>query len=212
MYKIIVLLISLTFINYSFASVKVIALFQGKAYLSVEGEKKIVADGEQFKGYTLIQATGRWAKIKNNSNGDVSQITVGSSIKSNYKKPINKTLKIYPDSIGMYQVTGAINKSPISFLVDTGATFVAMSEKHAKSLGLKYKTKGKRSISQTASGRVNTWVITLDSVEVGGIKVSYVPAAVIQGDHPYQVLLGMSYLKHINVQQDGTVMLLKNKY
>jgi len=112
----------------------------------------------------------------------------------------------------MYQVNGHINNTPIAFLIDTGATYVAMSERHAKKIGLKYKQKGKRGSAQTASGIVTTWELTLDSVDVGGIKVSYVPAAVISGDHPYQVLLGMSYLKNLKVEHSGTVMLLQKKY
>ena len=67
-------------------------------------------------------------------------------------------------------------------------------------------------MAQTASGVVATWELTLDSVEVGGLKVNYVPAAVISGDHPYQVLLGMSYLKNLKVEHNGTTMLLQKKY
>jgi len=112
----------------------------------------------------------------------------------------------------MYQVSGHINNTPIQFLIDTGATYVAMSERHAKKIGLNYKQKGIKSSAQTASGIVSTWEIKLDSVDIAGMKVNYVPAAVISGDHPYQVLLGMSYLKNLKVEHSGTAMVLQKKY
>jgi len=204
------LLLLLSFSAYA-EQTKVLGLFHGKAYLSIEGNNKILADGESFKGVTLIQATGRWAKIKDR-DGKISKISAGSSITSRYKKHQKKILKVYPNSNGMYEVSGHINNTPISFLIDTGATFVAMSERHAKKIGLKYKQTGIKSSAATASGIVSTWNIKLDSVDVGGIKVNFVPASVISGDHPYQVLLGMSYLKNIKVKHDGNVMLLLNKY
>lgn len=209
LFALLLLLVSMT--SFAAQNVKVLGLFNGKAYLSIAGTNKLMKNGETFEGITLLQATSRWAKIKN-STGLIQKITTGGSISGSYKVPLKQALKIYPNSNGMYQVNGHINNTPIAFLVDTGATYVAMSEKHAKKLGLKYKQKGKISSAQTASGIVTTWELTLDSVEVGGIKVSYVPAAVISGDHPYQVLLGMSYLKNLKVEHSGSVMLLQKKY
>ena len=207
----IILLLLLSFSGLASQDVTVLGLFNGKAYLSISGSKKLMKNGESFKGVTLIQATSRWAKIKNDA-GVISKITTGGTISGSYKAPVKQALKIYPNSNGMYQVNGHINNTPIAFLIDTGATYVAMSEIHAKKMGLKYKQKGKRSSAQTASGIVTTWELKLDSVEVGGIRVNYVPAAVISGDHPYQVLLGMSYLKNLKVEHSGTVMLLQKKY
>lgn len=192
-------------------SIAVLGLFSGKAYLSIEGDNKMLSVGESYKGVTLLEATGRFAKIET-SQGVVKKITTGTQITKGYKKAKAKEVKIYPDRIGMYQVNGLINNRSISFLVDTGATNVAMSERHAEKLGLKYKNKNNRSSAQTASGVVSTWEITLDSVDIGGLKVNYVPASVISGNHPYQVLLGMSYLKHLKVQHSGGAMLLQKKY
>ncbi len=209
--KLFICLMLLTSISYGSESIKVLALFNGKAYLNISGENKLLSDGQSYKGITLIQATSRWAKIKN-ADGVVSQLGTQSTISNQYKKAEKKSLKIYPNKSGMYQVNGFINNSATSFLVDTGATYVAMSERHAKKLGINYKKKGKKSYASTASGVVATWELLLDSVEIGGMKESYVPAAVIFGDHPYQVLLGMSYLKNLNIQHSGGVMLLQKKY
>ncbi len=209
--KIALILLMLSFNIDASQSIKVLGLFNGKAYLSIDGENKLLADGQNFKGITLIKATGRWAKIKD-SQGDVRQVSTGGTITSSYKKPQRSSVKIHPNAKGMYEVNGHINNSPIAFLIDTGATYVAMSELHAKKIGLNYKQKGIRSFASTASGTVATWEVKLDSVDVGGMKVNFVPAAVISGDHPYQVLLGMSYLKNIKVEHNGNAMVLQKKY
>ncbi len=209
--KIFICLLCLSFNAVAAESIKVLGLFNGKAYLSISGNNKLLSDGESYKGITLIQATGRWAKVKS-SDGSIFKVSIGGTIGSSYKKPERKKLKIYPNKNGMYHVNGHINNTPISFLIDTGATYVAMSERHAKKLGLNYKQKGVKSSAQTAGGIVTTWEIKLDSVDVGGMKVSFVPAAVISGDHPYQVLLGMSYLKNLKVEHSGTAMTLQKKH
>lgn len=209
--KLLVVLYFLSFNSIAAENVKILGLFNGKAYLNVAGSNKLLSDGDSFKGVTLIQATGRWAKIKN-SDGLIQKLSIGGTISGSYKKPEKKVLKIMPNRHGMYHVNGHINDTPIAFLIDTGATYVAMSERHAKKLGLNYKQKGVKSSAQTASGIVSTWELKLDSVDIAGIKVNYVPAAVIEGDHPYQVLLGMSYLKNLKVEHSGTAMLLQRKY
>lgn len=209
--KIVLIVLCLSFSTHAAQSIKVLGLFNGKAYLNIDGNNKLLADGESFNGITLIQATARWAKIKD-SNGLIRQVSTGGAVTNSYKKPQRTSLKIYPNSKGMYEVNGHINNSPISFLIDTGATYVAMSERHAKKIGIDYKRKGIKSLATTASGTVATWEVTLDAVDIGGIKVNFVPAAVISGDHPYQVLLGMSYLKNIKVEQDGNTMVLQKKY
>ncbi len=203
----------LVFGTQSFASdaIKVLGLFSGKAYLTIAGTNKLLLEGESYQGITLIQATGRWAKIKD-KDGTIYKISPNASISGSYKAPNLQSVKIYPNKKGMYQVNGHINNTPVAFLVDTGASYVAMSERHAQKIGLPYKQKGRRSSAQTANGIALTWELTLDSVNVGGLKVNYVPAAVISGDHPYQVLLGMSYLKNLKVEHSGNAMVLQKKY
>ncbi|MBL7003267.1 MAG: retroviral-like aspartic protease family protein [Gammaproteobacteria bacterium] len=210
--KLFIVLLLFSSLSYASDKIKVMGLFNGKAYLNIAGQNKLLTVGDTYKGVTLLQATGKYAKIKNKHGQEVKLTTSGSVSSGGYKKQTKTSLKIYPDSNGMYQVKGLINGNPINFLIDTGATYVAMSERHAKKIGLNYKDKGVISSAQTASGIVTTWEVTLDSVEVGGIKINYVSAAVISGNHPYEVLLGMSYLKNIKVQHSGGAMLLQKKY
>ena len=189
--------------------VKVIALFAGKALLQVGEQRKIVADGETFAGVTLKSATGRGAVVV--IDGEEMEVGLNRSIGGPYKKRDNASLKIYPDSIGMYYADGKINGRTTRFLVDTGATYVTMSGRYARSLDIDY-TRGRQSAAQTASAIVPVWQIQLDSVSVGGITVRNVTATVIVGDKPYDVLLGNSFLEHTHMQKAGSVLELKKRF
>jgi aspartyl protease family protein len=189
--------------------VKVVALFSGKALLQVGDKQKIVADGETFEGVYLKSASGRGAVVV--IDGEEVELGLNRTIAGNFKKPDRSSLRIYPDSLGMYYIDGEINGEKTRFLVDTGATFVTLSGRKARSLGIDYR-RGIPSTAQTASAVVSVWQVRLDSISVGGIEVLNVDATVISGDRPLEVLLGNSFLKHTRMQNAGSVLELKKRY
>jgi aspartyl protease family protein len=104
---------------------------------------------------------------------------------------------------GHYVATGGINGEPVVFLVDTGATDVALPLSLARRLDL---TLGPAGISRTANGDVRTWRTLLDRVELGGLAARRVRASVLPNMAGDQVLLGMSFLKRYElIQRDGTL-------
>jgi len=108
------------------------------------------------------------------------------------------------DRNGHYQAQGQINGQPVIFLVDTGATDVALPESTARALGLEF---GPRVRVMTAAGPASAWVTRLDEVTVGGIRRQNVRATITDGEFN-GVLLGMSFLKHYSLQQqDGTLVI-----
>ena len=111
----------------------------------------------------------------------------------------------------MYITQGSINNFSVQFLVDTGATWVAMSEVVAKRLGINY-YRGRKGYAGTASGTAEIYKVTLDKVKVGDIELRNVPAAVISGYGSHQVLLGNSFLKRCEMTRTKSVMILKKKY
>jgi len=191
------------------ARVKVIALFTNKALLQVGDQQKVVSAGETFEGVLLQSATGRGAVVV--INGETMNIDLNQSIAGNFKKPERSNLRIFPDARGMYFVKGTINNSSTDFLVDTGATNVTMSGSKARALGIEYK-KGKRGVAQTAAAVVPVWQVTLNSVGIGGIKLNNVSATVIEGDKPTNVLLGNSFLRHTDIQQTSSVLIIRERY
>jgi aspartyl protease family protein len=106
---------------------------------------------------------------------------------------------------GHYVAVGEINGQPITFLVDTGATDVAISEKSARALGLEF---GPRIRVMTAAGPVGAWVTRLDSVRLGSLQRLNVRATITPGLGD-SALLGMSFLKHYSLQQEGDRLLIR---
>ncbi|MEJ1354504.1 MAG: TIGR02281 family clan AA aspartic protease [Candidatus Sedimenticola sp. (ex Thyasira tokunagai)] len=106
---------------------------------------------------------------------------------------------------GHYVATGLINDQPVTFLIDTGATDVALSSTLADKLKL---IRGARYSSRTANGSVTAWQTSLARVALGGIEVRNVKASILPSLPEGEVLLGMSFLKHLElVQRDGELQL-----
>ena len=190
-------------------AVKVIALFADKALLQVGDEQKIVRKGETFAGVLLKSSSGRGAIVI--VDGKEMKLGLNQSIAGNFKKPDRSNLKVYADSSGMYFVNGRINGQSTRFLVDTGATFVTMSGNKASSLNIDYRS-GAPGTAQTAASIVQVWQIRLDSVSIGGIKLSNIDATVIAGSQPPEVLLGNSFLQHTQLQQAGSVLEIRQRF
>lgn len=190
-------------------TVRVIALFTNKALLEVDGQQKVVSKGETFSGVFLQSASGRGAVVV--IEGKTMDLELNKTIAGNFKKRKKISLRIAPNTHGMYFTRGTINGKSTNFLVDTGATHVTMSGREAKSLNIDFK-KGVRSHAQTAAAVVPVWQVKLDTVEVGGIKLNNISATVIDGDHPSEVLLGNSFLRHTRIEQAGSVLEISKRY
>ena len=114
------------------------------------------------------------------------------------------------DTHGHFVSDGAINGNPIRFLVDTGATSVALPASDADRLGIDYR-KGRRGISNTAGGPVTVYRVSLDSVRLGGIELRTVDAVVIEQGLDI-ALLGMSFLNRVEMMRDGATMTLIRRF
>lgn len=106
---------------------------------------------------------------------------------------------------GHYVAPGRINGEPVTFLLDTGATQVSVPEALADRIGPE---RGRRQQTMTANGVISVHTTRLDSVQLGGIELKDVTASI----NPYMpgdtVLLGMSFMQHLDmVQRDGTLSL-----
>lgn len=176
----------------------------------INGERKIMSKGERVQGVTLVSSSGRGAIVKL-ADGTRKELSLNQSISSAFKKTDRNKHTIYADRAGMFRLNGEINGKNTRFLLDTGATYIALSEVEADRMGLIYEN-GRKSLIQTASTVVPVWNILLDSVTVGDISVSQVEAVVLQGNQPQPALLGMSFLQHVKLERDGVSMVLRQKY
>ena len=89
---------------------------------------------------------------------------------------------------------------------------MAMNEGEAKRLRLDYRVEGQPMVVNTASGTAKAWRIKLDSIKIGGIEVLGVEAAVVEGEAPTEVLLGMSFLSRVRWREEQGMLLLESKH
>jgi len=107
---------------------------------------------------------------------------------------------------GHYVTSGTINGEAVVFMLDTGATGIAVPQKMAHELGLE---RGRRLTTRTANGTATAWATRLERVAVGDIALNDVPASITPGLGGEQVLLGMSFLRHIEFTQRGDSLTLR---
>ena len=107
---------------------------------------------------------------------------------------------------GHYNVSGRINDQPVEFMLDTGATLVAIPAKLADRLGL---VRGAPTQVKTANGTAIAYATRLASVRLGDIELRDVRAHISPGMDGDEVLLGMSVLKKLEFSQRGTSLTLR---
>jgi len=108
---------------------------------------------------------------------------------------------------GHYLAEGKINGLPLVFLIDTGSTDVAIAERKARAMGLEF---GPRIQVMTAAGPAKAWLTRLDRVSLGSLELNNVRATITPGLGD-EALLGMSFLKHFSLRQEGEKLIIESR-
>lgn len=193
------------------APFEVVGLFKDQAVVRMPGgtEQVLKAGTPSPEGVLLISANPHEAIFE--YAGERYTLGLSNRVTSGFAKTEPATLIIPADQMGQYRVRGAINDHYVSFLVDTGASVVAISASQAASIGLDY-SNGQRGQVQTAQGTATSWFLSLDEVKVAGLSARNVQAAVIEGSYPAEILLGMSFLRQMSLHEKDGAMVLTQKY
>lgn len=193
--------------------VNVVGLFSGKALLVINGgtPKTLVAGQTSREGVKLISADSTQAVLEIEGKRRQLGMGQGGSVGGGAAPSNDSGMTLYANSSGHFLGDGQINGKPVHFLVDTGATLVSMSSVQARQLGIDY-IAGKEGLTSTAGGLVKTWLVTLNSVKLGGMTLNQVDCAVLDGDSPPVVLMGMSVLNRLDMKREGIAMTLTKKY
>ena len=192
------------------ADVGLAGLFPGKALLTINGgAPRIVALGATTEeGVKVVAIQGENATLEVDGKKRVLRVGQNVASQSSGNGPAAATLTA--DSAGHFVTTGNVNGTTIRFLVDTGASMIALGASDARRIGLD-PNKGEVGFSQTANGVTQVTRVKLNSVRVGDIVLNNVDATVHQQDLPY-ALLGMSFLNRMEMQRNGETMTLKQRY
>ena len=191
--------------------VEVMALFKNKAMVNINNEQHLLKVGEPtISGVILVEASSKYAILE--IKGKRSKYNLGNRVSASYVQTDKKKVQIYRDGNNMFKTVGSINGYPVDFLVDTGASVVAINSILAKRLGLQYKLNGKQTVVATASGKELAYSISLDKVKIGEIMLRNIDAVVIEGNDPSTPLLGMSYLGRLTLDNKDQYLELQERY
>lgn len=192
--------------------VRVVGLFPNAAVVNVDGQRTLLKVGQEGPmGLQLISADSRSAVLSINGRQQRMELSRDYN-QGGYSMPEKQRLIIARGRGGHYWVNGSVNGSSMPFLLDTGASAVALNAVQARRLGIDFMASGKPMQVTTASGVERGWQVTLRSVKVGAIEVLGVEAIVLEGNFPADALLGMSFLNRIGWRQEQDALVLEAKY
>lgn len=121
--------------------------------------------------------------------------------------PTRIEVPLAPD--GHFHLTAELNGVPVRFIVDTGASALALSPRDARRAGIALDRLVYAGQARTANGIVPTATVRLDRVAIGDIVDENVPAMVIQADID-RSLMGMDYLRRFaRISFEGDTMILE---
>jgi aspartyl protease family protein len=193
-------------------SVMLTGTIGSRAILIVDGSApKTVAVGETFQGVKLLSLAAEQATVEAGGKRVALRMDQPVSIGGNGGGGGGGTRIVLPVSSGGHFMTqGAINGRSVNFMLDTGATTVALSAADAQRIGLDF-SKGQPVRVNTANGVAQGWRVRLNSVRVGDVEVYDVEAIVSQQPMPY-VLLGNSFISRFSMRRDTDQMVLEKRF
>ncbi len=190
--------------------VQLVGMFGAQAaVLSIDGgEPKTVRVGQKFGAVTLLSVERDRATIE--IEGKRRVLRQGQHYRSTSAADDRQSVVLAADPRGHFLTEGSVNGGTMRFILDTGATSIALPAADAARIGLDYR-KGRRSLIDTANGPAPAWLIRLDSVRVGGIELHGIDAYVLEQGLDI-ALLGMTFLNRVEMHRDGDRMTLKRRF
>ncbi len=190
------------------AAIEAVGLFKDRAMLKYEGKVFLLRVGETAEnGAHLVAANAKYALV--HLDNREYRLTLSTGMRGGFQPVEKASISILPDDYDQFRVRGSINSRSVNFLIDTGASIVAMSEIDASAMGVEYLSSPEQGVVLTASGEAKSYFVDLDELEVGGIRVQNVKAAVIVGSYPAEVLLGMSFLSKVTIRNENGVLTIE---
>ncbi|WP_047553332.1 retropepsin-like aspartic protease family protein [Methylotenera sp. G11] len=191
--------------------VNIVGLFSNMAVVMVNGGKpKTLSAGQSIDGVKLLAADSQSATLliegKTKRLGMGQALSMGDSSASG-----SPSVTLYADAQGHFLSECKINGAPLRFLLDTGATTVALNSGDAKFAKIDYK-RGEPVQVSTANGVVTAYRVTISNLQIGGITLNQVQGSVLEGGSPSVVLLGMSALNRLDMKRQDIMMTLTKKY
>jgi aspartyl protease family protein len=183
-----------------------------KALLTVDsGSPRFLSPGQSHAGVKLLEVKGQSATVE--IDGSRQSLRVGEAPVSlggsGAPRAGGERIVLTADGQGHFMPQGQINGRSVQFMVDTGATMVAIGEPEALRINIPYKN-GRRVMMSTANGTTTGYEVKLHSLRLGDM-VSYNVTAVITPQAMPFVLLGNSYLTRYQMTRTNDQMTLEKR-
>jgi aspartyl protease family protein len=181
-----------------------------KALLVIDGTPRTVAAGSAFQGVRVISVNANEAVVE--LGGKRVPLMLGGApvnLGGGVSAGTGTQIVLTAGPGGHFITGGTINGKTVQFVVDTGATTVAMSQADADRIGLKYKD-GARGLANTANGQVPVYRAMLDVVRIGDVQVYNVEAMVVPAPM-HNILLGNSFLTRFQMKRENDRMTLDRR-
>jgi aspartyl protease family protein len=172
------------------------------------GNPKTVKVGQTWNGITVLSVEKDRATVE--FEGHARVLLHGQHYRSAAPSSDRAQVTLAAGPGGHFIGEGAVNGNPIRFLVDTGASMIALPASEANRLGIDYR-KGRRGLSNTANGTVPVYAVSLDTVRLGDIELQRVDAVVFEQGLD-TALLGMSFLNRVEMRREGSTMTLTRRF
>jgi aspartyl protease family protein len=180
-----------------------------QALLVIDGQPLAVAVGATAKGVRLLSLSPTQAEVE--IGGVRRTLTLGAvQVRMSGPGAGEREIVLTAGPGGHFLATGAINGRAANFMVDTGATAVAISQSEADRMGIDYRNSTRRGMAETANGRVPAFGVTLNSVRVGDVEVANVEAVVLPAAMPH-ILLGNSFLMRFQMKRENDILRLEKR-
>jgi aspartyl protease family protein len=180
-----------------------------RALLVMGGQTMTLGVGASSNGVKLVRWVGDEAEVE--VGGRRSLLRVGGSpVQVGGAAPLGggaREIVMTAGPGGHFITSGAINGRPVRFMVDTGATRIAMGLDEAQRLGLDL-TNAEQGMVGTANGNVRAQSVVLSRVRVGEVELTNISAVIVAQPMPY-ILLGNNFLSRFQMQRDNDVMRLQ---
>jgi aspartyl protease family protein len=189
--------------------VRVVGLFGSKALVSIDGRPpSTLRIGQRTAdGVRLLSVDGEAAVLE--IDGQRRTLRMGQPYVSKSSGNVS-TVKLSADANGHYMANGTVNGAAVRFLVDTGATMIALPASVARQAGIRY-SNAPRGTVQTAGGPTNAFRVKLDTVSIGDVTLNNIDAVVLERGLTVP-LLGMTFLSRMDIRHDAGLMVLKKRY
>lgn len=185
------------------------ALLPGRAVVMIDGQRHTLQVGQRIGEVELLEADGNSGLFS--LAGKTERLTVSRRIQTQFTIPERRQVRVARDAANQYRMQAEINGLRTEVMVDTGANTVAMNTLAGRRLGVEVFSQNPIQL-ETAGGMINAWRAKIDRIDVGGIVVQNVEAVVTDGDFPATILLGMTYLKHVELSERNGVLLMTREW